>query len=177
MDEGKIFELKPYYGKALITCLARINGRVVGIIANQPAFNAGAGGPDECDKVTEFICFCDSYNVPMIFLHDIPGFFVGSFAEKHKMPPKIMVWNQALAWSTVPKISIVIRKSIGAAYSNMCGPEMDADFVVAWPTAEISFTGSEVGVNVVYGRQLAESANPAGERQRLLKQRSFENAP
>jgi acetyl-CoA carboxylase carboxyltransferase component len=177
VDEGKVFELKPYFGKALLTCLARINGRVVGIIASQPAFNAGASGPDECDKATDFICLCDSYNVPMIFLHDIPGFFVGSFAEKHKMPTKIMVWNQALAWSTVPKISIIIRKSIGAAYGNMCGPDMGADFVVAWPMAEISFTGSEVGVNVVYGRQLAVSPNSAEERKRLLEQWSFENAP
>jgi acetyl-CoA carboxylase carboxyltransferase component len=77
----------------------------------------------------------------------------------------------------VPKISIVIRKSIGAAYSNMCGPDMGADFVVAWPLAEISFTGSEVGVNVVYGRQLAESPNADEERKKLLEQWSFENAP
>jgi len=177
VDDDRLFELKSNFGKALITCLARIAGRTVGIIASQPNFNAGAAGPAECDKATEFICLCDSYNVPMIFLHDIPGFLVGSYAEQRKIATKIMVWNQAIAWSTVPKISIVIRKSIGAAYSNMCGPDMGADFVVAWPTAEISFTGSEVGVNVVYGRQLAEVDNPNEERKRLLKQWSFDTAP
>jgi len=97
--------------------------------------------------------------------------------EQRKMPTKIMAWNQAIAWSTVPKISVVVRKNIGAAYSNMCGPRMGGDFVVAWPTAQISFTGDEVGVNVVYGRQLMESENPAEERKELLKEWSYISAP
>ena len=177
VDDGTFFELKEFFGKALITGLARLNGQVVGIMANQPMFNAGASGPQECDKAIEFICFCDSYNIPMVFLHDIPGFLIGSYAEQRKMPTKIMVWNQAIAWSTVPKISVVVRKSIGAAYSNMCGPRMGGDFVVAWPTAQISFTGDEVGVNVVYGRQLMESENPAEERKELLKEWSYISAP
>ena len=101
VDDGIFFELKETFGKALIIGLARLNGRVVGIIANQPMVNAGACGPQECDKVIEFICLCDSYHIPMVFLHDIPGFLVGSYAEKNKMPTKIMVWNQAVAWSTV----------------------------------------------------------------------------
>ena len=176
VDEGRLFELKPYFGRALITCLARINGRVVGIIANQPSFNAGAAGPDECDKATDFICFCDSYNIPMVFLCDIPGFFVGSYAEQHRIPNKIMVWTEALAWATVPKISVIIRKAIGAAYQCMCGPTM-GDLLVAWPRTEISFTGSEVGVNVVYGRQLAEAVDPDEERKKLLEQWSFDTAP
>jgi len=177
VDDGAFFELKEFYGKALITGLARFNGQVVGIIASQPMFNAGAAGPQECDKAIEFICLCDSYNIPMVFLHDVPGFYIGSYAEQHKMPTKIMVWNQAIAWSTVPKISVVVRKSIGAAYGNMCGPNMGGDLVVAWPTAQISFTGDEVGVNVVYGRQLAESENPEQERKELLKQWSYNSAP
>lgn len=177
VDGGTFFEIKELYGPALITGLARLGGRVVGIIANQPQINAGSAGPDECDKATDFICLCDSYNIPLVFLHDIPGFRISSYAEQRKMPTKIMVWNQALAWSTVPKLSVVVRKSIGAAYGNMCGPSMGADFVVAWPTAEISFTGPEVGVNVVYGRQLAESQDPAGERQKLLKLWEFDSSP
>lgn len=177
VDEGSFFEMKPLYGEALITGLARLNGRVVGIIANQPMKYAGAAGPKECMKATEFICLCDSYHIPLVFLHDIPGFRVGSAAEKEAMPTKIMVWNQALAWSTVPKISIVIRKSIGAAYSNMAGPNMGADFVVAWPTAEINFTGPEVGINVVYGRQLMESENPEEDRKALLTNWEFDSSP
>ncbi|MCF8568359.1 methylmalonyl-CoA decarboxylase [Alicyclobacillus tolerans] len=177
VDEGSFFELKPFYGRALITGLARLGGRVVGVVANQPLVNAGAAGPDESDKAIEFICLCDSYHIPLVFLHDIPGFRVGSAAEQKKMATKIMVWNQALAWSTVPKLSVVIRKSIGAAYGNMCGPGMGADFVVAWPTAEISFTGPEVGVNVVYGRELSQANDPAAKRQELLDQWAFDSSP
>lgn len=177
VDDGDFFEIKEYFGRALITGLARLNGRVVGIIANQPMINAGSAGPEECDKAIEFICLCDSYNIPLVFLHDIPGFRVGSQAEKSKMPTKIMVWNQALAWSTVPKLSVIVRKSIGAAYSNMCGPGMGADFVVAWPTAEINFTGAEVGVNVVYGRQLMNVPDPQEERRKLLELWEFDSSP
>ncbi|WP_366924462.1 hypothetical protein MFMK1_001440 [Metallumcola ferriviriculae] len=177
VDDGEYFEYKGLYGRALITCLARINGRVVGIVANQPMFSAGASGPDECDKAIDFICLCDSYNIPMVFLHDTPGFRISVQAERAKMPTKIMVWNQALAHSTVPKISVVIRKSIGAAYGNMCGPSMGADFVVAWPTAEINFTGPEVGINVVYGRQLAEASDRKEKRQDLLRKWSFDSSP
>jgi len=177
VDKSDYFELKSLYGTALITVLARINGRVVGIIANQPIKFAGAAGVKEAEKATDFIVLCDSYNIPLVFLHDIPGFRVSSEAEKLKMPTKIMMWNQALAQSTVPKISIVIRKSIGAAYGNMCGPTMGADFVVAWPTAEINFTGPEVGINVVHGPKLQESENPEEERKELLKSWSFDSSP
>lgn len=177
VDDGIYFELKPFFGKALLTGLARLNGRVVGVIANQPMFNAGASGPQECDKAIEFICLCDSYNIPLVFLHDTPGFLIGSFAEQRKMPTKIMVWLQSLAWSTVPKISVIIRKSIGASYFNMCGPHMGADVIAAWPIAQISFTGDEVGVNVVYGRQLAEAENKEEERKKLFKLWSYESAP
>ncbi|HZG70129.1 MAG TPA: carboxyl transferase domain-containing protein [Chondromyces sp.] len=176
VDDGEFFDYQGKYGKALITCFAHINGQTVGVIASQPNQYAGAPGPQECQKATEFICLCDSYHIPLIFLHDTPGFRVSSEAEKAKMPTKIMVWNQALALSTVPKISVVIRKSIGAAYGNMCGPGMGGDIVVAWPTAEINFTGPEVGVNVVYGRQLMEADNRKEIRQELLERWSFDSS-
>lgn len=177
VDDGEFFELKPLYGRALITGLARLDGRVVGIMANQPMRNAGAAGPNECDKAIEFICLCDSYHIPLIFLNDVPGFLIGSKGEEQKIPTKIMVWNQALAYSTVPKLTVIVRKSVGMAYANMCGPGMGADFVVAWPTAEINFTGPEVGVNVVYGQQLKNSENAAEERKELLHQWSFDSSP
>ncbi|TKD71280.1 acyl-CoA carboxylase subunit beta [Pseudalkalibacillus hwajinpoensis] len=177
VDEGDFLELKPLYGPALLTLLSRINGRSVGIIASQPLYYAGAAGKEECEKATDFICLCDSFHIPLIFLHDIPGFRVSSDAEKRKIPTKIMMWNQALAQSTVPKISVIIRKSVGAAYGNMCGPTMGADFVVAWPSAEINFTGPEVGINVVYGRELVEAENPKFEREKLLEKWSFDSSP
>lgn len=177
VDDGQFFDYQKKFGRALITCFGHLNGHVVGIIANQPNQLAGAPGPQECQKATEFICLCDSYHIPLIFLHDTPGFRISSEAEKAKMPTKIMVWNQALLLSTVPKISVVIRKSIGAAYGNMCGPGMGGDLVVAWPTAEINFTGPEVGVNVVYGRELAKADAPKEMRQELLKTWSFDSSP
>ncbi|WP_283154160.1 acyl-CoA carboxylase subunit beta [Guptibacillus hwajinpoensis] len=177
VDNGEFFELKPEFGPALLTVLSRIGGRTVGIIANQPMKYAGAAGVQECEKATDFICMCDSFHIPLIFLHDIPGFRVSSEAEKRKIPTKIMMWNQALAQSTVPKLSVVIRKSVGAAYGNMCGPTMGADFVVAWPSAEINFTGPEVGVNVVYGRELMQSENPKQDREKLLEKWSFDSSP
>ncbi|MGG3467185.1 carboxyl transferase domain-containing protein [Neobacillus pocheonensis] len=177
VDDGVTFEFQRKFGKGLITTFAHMNGHVVGIVANQPSHFAGAPGPHECQKATEFICLCDSYHIPLIFLHDTPGFRISSEAEKAKMPTKIMVWNQALALSTVPKISVIIRKSIGAAYGNMCGPGMGGDLVVAWPTAEINFTGPEVGVNVVFGRELARSENPSEERKKLLELWSFDSSP
>ncbi|WP_338379136.1 carboxyl transferase domain-containing protein, partial [Enterococcus faecium] len=124
VDDGVMFEVQPKFGKGLITTLAHLNGHTVGIIASQPNQFSGAPGPQESQKATEFICLCDSYHIPLIFLHDTPGFRISSEAEKAKMPTKIMVWNQALALATVPKISVVIRKSIGAAYGNMSGPGM-----------------------------------------------------
>ncbi|MCH6265467.1 MULTISPECIES: acyl-CoA carboxylase subunit beta [Neobacillus] len=177
VDDSIFYEYQRKFGKGLITSFAHLSGHVVGIIANQPNQFAGAPGPHECQKATEFICLCDSYHIPLIFLHDTPGFRISSEAEKAKMPTKIMVWNQALALSTVPKISVVIRKSIGAAYGNMCGPGMGGDLVVAWPSAEINFTGPEVGVNVVFGRELARAENPSEERKKLLELWSFDSSP
>jgi acetyl-CoA carboxylase carboxyltransferase component len=177
VDDGEWLELKADFGKALLTGLARLGGRVVGIMASQPLYYAGASGPLEADKAIEFICLCDSFNIPMVFLHDVPGFYIGAKAERMKMPTKIMVWNQAIAMSTVPKISVVIRKSIGAAFANMCGAGMGNDFIVAWPGADINFTGPEVGVNVVYGRELAEAEDAETRRAELLKQWAFESSP
>ncbi|WP_238554286.1 acyl-CoA carboxylase subunit beta [Geomicrobium sp. JCM 19038] len=177
VDDHHFYELKEEFGKALITGFARLNGRTVGIIANQPMFFAGAAGAQECEKATDFIVQCDSFHIPLIFLHDIPGFRVSSGAERSRIPSKIILWNQALVHSTVPKLSVVIRKSIGAAYSNMCGPDMGGDFVVAWPTADINFTGPEVGINVVYGRELEDAEDPKAARQELLDTWAFESSP
>jgi len=177
VDDNKYFSIKPYYDQSLITCLARMSGRTVGIIANQPMFFAGAGGPGSCEKAASFIVLCDSFNIPLIFLHDTPGFFVGLEAEKRKMPGRIMVWMEALALSTVPKISIVVRKSYGMAYSNMAGTNCGSDFLVAWPTADISFMSPQAGVNVVYRPVIEAAENPQAERERLLKQWEHESAP
>jgi len=157
VDDETIFPLKPHFDRSVITCLARLGGHSVGIIANQPMHAAGAMGPDGCDKCCSFICLCDSFNIPLIFLHDTPGFLVGRAAEVKRMPGKIINFIEAVALSTVPKISLVIRKSYGMAYSNMCGTGMGADFVLAWPNAEISFMAPAAAANVVYSKKMGEA--------------------
>jgi methylmalonyl-CoA decarboxylase subunit alpha len=177
VDDEKIFALKPDFDRSVITCLARIGGRTVGIIANQPMHTAGAMGPDGCDKCISFICLCDSYHIPLIFLHDTPGFLVGKAAELKRMPGKIINFIEAIALSTVPKISLVIRKSYGMAYSNMCGTGMGADFVLAWPNAEISFMAPEVAANVVYYKKIDESDDMKDARNQAELQIRAAGAP
>ncbi len=177
VDDEKIFPIKPGFDKSVIACLARIDGRSVGFIANQPRHLAGAMGPDGCDKCCSFICLCDSYHIPLIFLHDTPGFLVGPDAEKKRMPGKIINFIEALNFSTVPKISIVIRKSYGMAYSNMCGPNMGADFIFAWPSADISFMAPEVAANVVYSAKIARANDPEKERRKAIEEMRLASAP
>jgi len=156
VDQGHFFELKPEFGPMLITSLARIAGEVVGIVANNPARNAGAMDVNGLDKLTGFLCLCDAYNIPLIFLHDTPGHLVGKEAERKKVGAKVVQAQQALFQVTVPKISIIIRKSYGKACMNMCGPGAGPDFIVAWPTAEIGFMDPEIAADVVYGGQSEE---------------------
>lgn len=177
VDDGKYFSIKPNWGKTLITCLARMNGRVVGIIANQTLYNAGAAGPDECDKATDFIILCDTYNIPLIFLADTPGHLVGKPAEQKRIPTKIMIWMEAMGFATVPKICVIIRKAYGMAISNMCGPSCGPDYIAAMTTAEISFMSPEAAANVVYLRRIEASPNPEEERAKLIRQMELESAP
>ena len=149
VDHERLFELKPDYDRSVITALARLDGQVVGIIANNPLHSAGAMGPDGCAKCTSFICLADSFNIPLIFLHDTPGFFVSKAAEQRGMPGKIINFIEALALATVPKVAVVVRKSYGMAYGNMAGSGMASDFVFAWPGADISFMAPSVAVNVI----------------------------
>jgi len=115
VDHERIFVIKPDFDRSVITCLARLDGHPVGIIANQPKHLAGAMGPDGCDKCCLFISLCDSFHVPLIFLHDTPGFMVGRAAEEKRMPGKIINFIEALSLATAPKVSLVIRKSYGMA--------------------------------------------------------------
>ncbi|MDX2439195.1 MAG: carboxyl transferase domain-containing protein [Desulfobacterales bacterium] len=163
IDGGKMFEIKPNFGKMLITCLARINGEVVGFIANNPFFNVGAMDTDGLEKHTSFLCLCDSFNIPIIFLHDTPGHMVGKDAEKQKVGAKVVNNLQALCQVTVPKISIVIRKSYGQAAVNMCGPGIGPDYFVSWPTGELGFMEPTIAADVVFG------GLPEDERQKMLE--------
>lgn len=177
VDRGSLLELRPYFDPSLITALARMEGYTVGILANNPMGNAGAMGPGACEKGTAFMVLCDSFHIPMVFLHDTPGFFVGKVAEERKMPLKIMTFLEALHHCTVPKVSVVVRKSYGMAHCNMVGGLMGADCLLAWPTADISFMSPGVAVNTVYGRKLASEADPEAAKVELIRQMERDNAP
>ncbi len=171
IDGDEYLELKPNFGKMLITCLARINGEVVGFIANNPFHNVGAMDTDGLDKHTSFLCLCDSFNIPLIFLHDTPGHMVGKEAERKRVGAKVSNNLQALFQVTVPKISIVIRKSYGQAAINMCGPGAGPDYFVAWPTAEIGFMEPNIAADVVFG------GLPAEERKKMVSQMVGDSSP
>ncbi|MEA2039612.1 MAG: carboxyl transferase domain-containing protein [Thermodesulfobacteriota bacterium] len=163
IDEGSEFELKPEFGKMLITCLARIDGDVVGVVANNPIVNMGATNADALDKLMSFLCLCDSYNIPLVFFHDTPGHMVGKEAETKKVGARVVNALQALFQVTVPKISIIVRKTYGQVTINMCGPGAGPDFIVAWPTAEIGFMDPSIAADVVFGGLSEE------ERKKSLK--------
>ncbi|MEQ1753646.1 MAG: carboxyl transferase domain-containing protein [Micropepsaceae bacterium] len=148
IDRDSYFPIKERFAKVAVTALARLHGRSVGIVASNPMFKGGALDPDACDKITSFIVLCDSFNIPLIFLADTPGFLVGAESEKRRLPGKIMNFMSALELSSVPKIALVLRKSYGQAYLNMGGGRSDA--TATWFSGDISFMDPAVAVNVVH---------------------------
>lgn len=148
VDDDSFLEMKPRFGRAAVTGLARLNGRSVGIIANNPMAKSGAMDVAACEKITRFLVMCDSFNIPLIFLVDTPGFVIGVEGERLKAPGKIMNFMTAVQMCSVPKLSVIMRKSYGQAYLNMGGGR-NSDEVIAWPTAEISFMAPEYAVRVV----------------------------
>jgi acetyl-CoA carboxylase carboxyltransferase component len=150
VDRDSLFELKARFGKVAVTGLARLGGRTVGIIANNPLYKGGALDTDACEKITSFLVLCDAFNIPIVMLADTPGFVIGTEAERRRAPGKIMNFMNALSLMTVPKLSLVLRKSYGQAYLNMGGGRNSDEFA-GWPTAEISFMDPQFAVKVVHG--------------------------
>lgn len=177
VDGGQFLELKPRFGLGLITALAHLGGRAVGLIASQPMHQAGSLDPDACDKATRLVCLCDAYNLPLIFLQDVPGFLVGRQVEHHRLLHKAIMFLEALGLSQTPKLTVVLRKAFGLAYASLCGNDMGGDLLFAWPTAEISFMDPEVGVNVVYAEQLKAAPDPEARRRELIAEWSSDNSP
>lgn len=156
-DPDSVFELKARFGKSITTALARLDGRTVGVIANNPLLKGGAIDVDACAKATSFLVLCDSFNIPIVFLVDQPGFLIGIDGERRGAPGRIINWMNALSLVTVPKISVIMRKSYGQAYLNMGGGR-NSDEVICWPTADLGFMAPEVGVNVMFG--VTKEADP-----------------
>ncbi len=164
VDTNSLFPIKPLFGQTVITTLARIDGRVIGIVANQPRFNSGAMDTDGIEKVMSFLCLCDSFNIPLVFMEDIPGFLVGREAERKRVGAHVMNFMNALGLLTVPKITVIVRKAYGMAFWNMCGSGSGADSIVAWPTAEMSFVDPVIAANVVFGGTPAKTPEEQEER-------------
>ena len=150
VDRDSMFEMKSRFGKAIVTALARLDGHSIGVIANNPLHRGGAIGADECQKVQSFFVLCDSFNIPVVLLVDQPGFLIGLEGEQKGVTGKVMNWLNAMTLVTVPKLSVIMRKSYGLAVSNM-GAGGNADEVACWVTAEVSFMKPEFGARVVFG--------------------------
>lgn len=155
VDQDSLFEFKPRFGKSIITALTRIAGFTTGVIANNPKFKGGAIDVDAMHKATSFLVFCDSFNIPLVFLVDQPGFLIGMEGEKRGAPGRIMNWMNALSQVTVPKLSIIMRKSYGQAYLNMGGGR-HSDAIACWPMADLGFMDPTLAVNVLHGVRKAD---------------------
>jgi len=170
VDHGRLFEIKPAWARNLITGLARMGGRPVGIVANQPMVLGGALDVDAADKAARFIMLCDAFHVPLLFLQDVPGFLVGSKVERQGIIRHGAKMLYAVSEATVPKVTVVVRKAYGAGYFVMCGRAYEPDLIVAWPTAEISVMGPEGGTNIIFRKEIAAATNPEEERARRVEE-------
>lgn len=169
VDRGSFLELKPEFATELVTGLARLDGRVIGIVANQPAVKTGAIYPESSNKGAGFIWKCDAYNIPLLYLCDTPGFIVGTEAERNGILQKGRKFVYATSCATVPKISVIVRKAYGAGTYAMSGPAFDTDATLALPSAQIAVMGPKAAVNAVYRSQINEIEDEE-ERQTFIKE-------
>jgi acetyl-CoA carboxylase carboxyltransferase component len=168
VDDGEILDIKPKFAKTIITCLARFGGRSAGIVANQPKQLGGILENDSADKAARFINLCDAFNIPLVFLQDVPGFMVGSKVEHAGIIRHGAKMLYAVSRATVPKVTVIVRKAYGAGYYVMCGKAYEPDLIVAWPTAEISVMGPEGAVNIIGRSAIEASDDPDATREQML---------
>lgn len=168
-DRGSLFELKPEFARNLLTTLARLDGHPVGVIANNPMVRAGTLDSASSDKMAHFISLSDAFNLPLVFLVDVPGYMVGQEAELSGIVRRAMKPIYELGQATVPRFTVLVRKAYGLAYHAMGAAEFAPDLLVAWPTAEVSPMGPEGAVNLVYGRELRAASDPKAEFARLVE--------
>ncbi len=177
VDNGDFFESHEHFARNMLTGFARLNGQSIGIIANQPKVLAGCLDIDASDKAARFIRFCDAFNIPILTLVDVPGFLPGTTQEYGGIIRHGAKMLYAYSEATVPKITVVVRKSYGGAYLAMCSRDLGADQVIAWPTAEIAVMGSQGAANIIFKREIDAAKNPEEYRQQKIDeyQKSFSN--
>ncbi len=169
VDNGTFFEIHPYYAENIVVGFARLNGKSVGIVANQPAVYAGVLDINASDKAARFVRFCDSFNIPVITFVDVPGYLPGVSQEHGGIIRHGAKLLYAYSEATVPKITVILRKAYGGAYIGMGSKHLRADVVYAWPNAEIAVMGPEGAVNIVFRREINQSEKPDEKREELIK--------
>jgi len=172
VDGGSFFEIHQLWAKELTIGFARLDGQVIGVVANNPLFKGGVLFVDSADKATRFIQLCDAFNVPLLFLADVPGFMVGTAVERQGIIRHGAKMISAVSEATVPKICVVVRKAYGAGLYAMAGPGFEPDATIALPTAKIAVMGADAAVNAVYFNKLAAIDDPAArdEETRRLRE-------
>jgi acetyl-CoA carboxylase carboxyltransferase component len=156
VDDGEFLEIKPQWARNLVTALARVGGQPIGVLASQPMVLGGALDVNAADKAARFVWLCDAFGIPLVFLHDVPGFIVGSAVEKQGIIRHGAKMLFAVSEATVPKVTVILRKAYGAGYFVMNGTAYEADYIVAWPTAEIAVMGPDGMVAITMRKQLEQ---------------------
>ena len=173
VDEGSFFEIKPDFANELVVGWARLDGEAVGIVANNPLRKGGVLFVDSADKAARFIWCADAFNIPLIFLADVPGFMVGSAVERAGIIRHGAKMITAVSEATVPKLSVIVRKAYGAGLYAMAGPAFEPDSCIALPSAQIAIMGPEAAVNAVYANRIAGIEDPV-ERADFVAERRAE---
>jgi acetyl-CoA carboxylase carboxyltransferase component len=173
VDSDSLFEIHALWARELVVGFARLDGQAIGVVANNPMFKGGVLFVDSADKAARFIQLCDAFNVPLLFLSDVPGFMVGTAVERQGIIRHGAKMISAVSEATVPKMCVVVRKAYGAGLYAMAGPGFEPDATIALPTAKIAVMGAEAAVNAVYYNKLAEIADEdarAAETERLRRE-------
>lgn len=169
LDEDSVMELQPYYADNIITCFGRLGGHSVGVIANQPFSMGGSLDINASDKAARFIQLCDAFGIPLINLVDVPGFLPGADQEHAGIIRHGAKLLYVYSVAEVPKLTVVLRKAYGGSYLAMCSKDLGADFVYAWPTAEIAVMGAAGAANVVFRKEIQAAEDPKAARREKIQ--------
>jgi acetyl-CoA carboxylase carboxyltransferase component len=169
VDAESFFEVKPLFAPELVVGLGRLDGRPIGVVANNPAQKGGVLFVDSADKAARFVWCCDAFNVPLLFLADVPGFMIGTQVEAQGIIRHGAKMVTAISEATVPKICVIVRKAYGAGLYAMAGPAFEPEATIALPTARIAVMGPEAAVNAVYANRIAAIEDPA-EREAFIEE-------
>jgi acetyl-CoA carboxylase carboxyltransferase component len=170
VDDGDFFEVFPFWAMNVVTGFARLDGRAVGVVANQPKVLAGTLNIDASEKAARFVRTCDAFNIPIVTFVDVPGFLPGTDQEYQGIIRHGAKLLYAFTEATVPRLTVITRKAYGGAYLVMNSKHLRADVSFAWPTAEIAVMGPEGAVNVVFRKQIEKAEDPVAARAELIQQ-------